>query len=192
MDRLSGQWQIGRNGLLHHKVSARHLLLLTMPLVIILFSLGAFSEDTNLLVNQAPTIFDVRRNLPMEPGEPVYRDFYINCGPESGLKKGQLVTAFRQIPIHNPVINQQQAVLNVTVGLLRIIQVERGITVARMVSELTDEQRATLEFEGLMIGDRIDLASASSEDPSQKQQRKRVGTEPLPSAIPPRPPEVSI
>jgi hypothetical protein len=37
-----------------------------------------------------------------------------------------------------------------------------------MDSELTDEDRPTLEFEGIMIGDRIDVDSATMEAPKRK------------------------
>lgn len=120
-----------------------------------------------------PTIFDVRRSLPLEPDEPVFHDFYIGAGPEAGFRKGMFVTVVRAIPVHDPVQNKQQATLNVTVGRLQVIHSERGVTVARLHSELTDEERPALEFEAVMIGDRVDLASLTMESPGEKKRARR-------------------
>lgn len=126
----------------------------------------------------APMIFDVRRSLPLEPEEPVYHDFYINGGPEAGFRKGQYVTVVRLIPVHDPLQNKQQATLTVTVAKLQVIQTERNITVARLQSELTDEERPTLEYEAVMIGDRIDPATMTMEAPPKKKPKKQASVEP--------------
>lgn len=123
-------------------------------------------------LNNAPVIFDVRRSLPLDPDEPVFHDFYINAGPEAGFRKGVYVSVVRQIPVHDPVQNKQQATLNVTVGRLQIIHVERGIAVGRLHSELGDDERPTLEFEAVMVGDRVDLSSATSEAPKIKPKTR--------------------
>lgn len=120
----------------------------------------------------APFIFDVRINLPLEPDEPTYHDFYINSGPESGFKKGMFLTVVRPIPVHDPVQNKQQGTLNINVARLQVIHVERNITVARLHSEFSDEDRPTLEFESVMIGDRVDLASATMEAPNSKKRNR--------------------
>lgn len=151
------------------------LILIAAAIALQLFDLPEASAQN---LNNAPVIFDVRRSLPLEPDEPVYHDFYINAGPESGLKKGMFVTVVRQLPVHDPIQNKQQATLSVTVGKLQVLQVERGITVARLNSELPDEERPVLEFEAIMIGDRIDLASATTVAPKQAPKKKpRVSAE---------------
>ena len=119
-----------------------------------------------------PMIFDVRRTLPLEPDEPVFHDFYINAGPEAGFKKGQYITAVRPVTIQDPILNKQQAILDVTVGYLLVIQVQRGITVARLFGELLDEERPALEYESIMIGDRIDLESITTKAPKVKSREK--------------------
>lgn len=132
----------------------------------------------------APMIFDVRRSLPLEPEEPVYHDFYINGGPEAGFRKGQYVTVVRLIPVHDPLQNKQQATLTVTVAKLQVIQTERNITVARLQSELTDEERPTLEYEAVMIGDRIDPATMTMEAPPKRKPKKQAAAENKPENKP--------
>lgn len=117
-----------------------------------------------------PAVFDVRRSLPLEPEEPVYHDFYIDAGNEAGFKKGMYVTVVRKIPVHDPVGNKQQATLNITVGKLQVIHVEKNITVARLHSELGDEERPTLEFEAIMIGDQVDMGSLTMDKPKEPKK----------------------
>ncbi|MES2855103.1 MAG: hypothetical protein V4692_04530 [Bdellovibrionota bacterium] len=118
-----------------------------------------------------PLIFDVRRSLPLEPNEPVYHDFYINAGPEVGFKKGSFVSVVRAIPIHDPLQNTHQATLNIRIGRLEIIHTEKNITVGRLHDELTDDERPTVEFEAVMIGDRVDMASLTNEAPAKKKKK---------------------
>jgi hypothetical protein len=120
-----------------------------------------------------PEIFDMRKNLPLEPTEPVFHDFYINAGPEAGFKKGMYATVVRQVPIHDPVQNKQQAMLNVEVARIKIVHVQKNLTVARVHSILGDDERPTLEFESIMIGDRIDPTTLSMEEPGKKSPAKR-------------------
>jgi hypothetical protein len=119
-------------------------------------------------ISSAPAIFDVRKSLPMEPGEKAYHDFYINAGVEAGFKKGQYLPVERLIPVHDPVQNKQQALLTIPVGQVLVIHAESGITVARRVQELSNEERPTLEYEAIMIGDRINMKGITTTPPKAK------------------------
>lgn len=122
-------------------------------------------------LQSAPLIFDVRINLPLDPEDPTYHDFYINVGAELGFKKGMFVNVIRPVPVHDPIQNKQQGTLNISVARLQVIHVERNLTVARLVNEFSDEERPVLEFEAVMIGDRIDPASMTMEGPAQKKKK---------------------
>lgn len=115
--------------------------------------------------DQFATVFDVRRSLAMEPGEKVFHDFYINAGSASGLKRGAYLSVVREVPVHDPVQNKQQGTLNVQVGYLVVVHVERNLAVARIAGELGTKDRPVLEFEALMIGDKVDLKSQTSQPP---------------------------
>jgi hypothetical protein len=131
------------------------------------------TEIADAQTASGPTIFDVRRSLPLEPDEEVTKDFYINAGPEAGFKKGVYISVVRAVPVHDPIKNMQQATLNIPVGKLKVIDVQRGITVARLETELTDDERPTLEFEGVMVGDRIDLGSITTEQPKKPKPKAK-------------------
>jgi hypothetical protein len=122
--------------------------------------------------SDAPTIFDVRKSLPMEPTEAPFHDFYINAGSEAGFKRGQYLPIRRSLPVHDPIQNKQQAVLTVPVGNLLVIHVDRGLTVARLVQELGNEDRPTLEFEAVMIGDHVDLKGITMSPPKAVKPKK--------------------
>ena len=135
--------------------------------------LAAFAQlsfTSIAMAEDGPAIFDVRRSLPLEPDEPTYHDFYIDAGPEAGFKKGMYVTVVRSMPIHDPIQNKQQATLNIKVARLQIVHVERNISVARLYNELGNEDRPVLEYESVMIGDRIETASMTMEAPAKKSK----------------------
>lgn len=133
-------------------------------LVILVFALPPRALAQTPYAN-SPQIFDMRKSLPLEPDEPVYHDYYISTGSESGLKKGAFVNVVRSVPIHDPIQNKQRATLNVSIGRLQIIQVEKGMAVGRLATVVGNEDRPSLEFEGIFVGDRVDLGSMTMEVP---------------------------
>lgn len=136
--------------------------------------------ERNVANDDTPTIFDVRKSLPMEPNEPSYHDFYINAGVEAGFKKGQYLPIERAIPVHDPVQNKQQAILTVPVGKVLVIHTERKITVARLVTELGDDERPTLEYESIMIGDRVDVKGITTDAPKNVKKKKTANAVAVP------------
>ena len=132
--------------------------------------LGLFLAAPTARADSA-TIFDMRKSLPLENGEVATREFYVNGGPEVGLRDGMFVRVLRIVPIHDPIGNKSQGLLTVPVGFVKIIHSEKGVAVARPYSELTDDERPTLEYEGIMIGDRLDLASATSDEPRARKRK---------------------
>lgn len=147
----------------------RLLLCLAMATI----SLGSLSKAH---AQDVISIFDLRKSLPMEPTEPVYHDYYINAGIEVGLKKGIYVDIFRAAPVHDPLQNKAQANIHIPVGKIQIIHAEKNLSVARPVSELTDEERPTLEYESIMIGDQLDLKTATAEAPKERRKKEKVRT----------------
>lgn len=109
------------------------------------------------------TIFDVRKNLPMSDSEPVYRDFIINGGTESGLSVGMVLTVQRRIPLYDNYQNRSAGDLSVKVAKIKIIHVQKGLAVARLHSEFTRESTPLLEDPYIMVGDLVDLSSATSD-----------------------------
>lgn len=109
------------------------------------------------------TIFDVRKNLPMSDDEKVFRDFYINAGNEAGLSVGMVITVQRRLPLYDSYSNRSAGDLQLQVAKIKIIHVQKGLAVARLHSEFTREGAPILEDNFIMVGDRLDLATATTD-----------------------------
>jgi len=109
------------------------------------------------------TIFDMRKSLSLSNDEKSYRDFYINKGNESGLKVGMVITVTRKVPMYDSYQNRSAGDLLVEVGKIKIIQVQKGLAVAREFESISRENTPMLEDYYLMVGDQLDLGSAHME-----------------------------
>lgn len=106
------------------------------------------------------TVFDVRRPIAMENDEKPPKDFYINAGANDGLKSGMIVTIQRRQSLYDPYQNKSPGDLVVTVGQLRLIHVQGDMSVARLENIEGRQNLPTIEFETIMVGDKVDLNSA--------------------------------
>lgn len=103
----------------------------------------------------AVEVVDVRRNIQLADTDPIYKDFYLNAADGSGLKKNLVVKATRKITVKNQG-SKVIGTFKTTVGLLKIIQVEGGVAIARLFELTPREELPMLEQTGIMIGDQID------------------------------------
>ena len=109
------------------------------------------------------TIFDTRKNLAMAEGDPVYHDYYVNGGVEAGLSPGMVLTVTRKLPLYDNYLNHSAGDLLLKGAKVRIIQAQKGRSVARQLSEFTRENAPLLEDPFIMIGDELDLSTATNE-----------------------------
>jgi len=115
----------------------------------LLFSWEVFGADLNII--------EVRRNIPLSDEAPVYKDFYINAGSESGLKKNQVITVIRKMAIRDATGTQTYGEIEIPVGQLKIISSQNRVAVAREYQLTSRDDEPMLEQIGMMIGDRLDL-----------------------------------
>lgn len=116
--------------------------------VLCLFTLQVFAADI--------TIVDVHRNITLSDEDPIYKDFYLNAGEGSGLKKNLVVNVKRRITVKDS-NSKNVGDFETTVGQLRIIQVDAKVAVAREYKLFSRDEEAMIEQIGLMTGDRVDL-----------------------------------
>lgn len=116
------------------------------------------------------TIFDVRKNLPMSDTDKVYRDFYVNGGTESGIAVGMIITVQRRMPLYDTYQNRSAGDLDLKVAKIKIIHVQKGLSVARIHSEYNRDNSPLLEDNFVMVGDRLDLATAVQEKSDKKAE----------------------
>jgi hypothetical protein len=89
----------------------------------------------------------------------VFKNFFINGGMNFGLKAGNHVDVMRRLPVHDPIKNASIGDLRVKVGTLEIIHSEDRLSVAKLVTYDSMEKRPLLDYEAVMVGDRLDLSS---------------------------------
>lgn len=123
-----------------------------LSLLIAFFSLEAISEELSVI--------EVRRNIPLADKDPVYRDYYINSGAESGLKKNMVITATRKLTVKDATGTASFGEVVIPVGMLKIISVQNRIAVAREFKLISRDDEPMLEQIGIMIGDKVDLAAS--------------------------------
>lgn len=124
------------------------------------------------------TVFDVRKTLPLNENQPVFKDYYINLGTDHGAKPGMVVTAFRRVPVIDIYRNQAQADLIIEVGKMKIIHSQNSMSVARVVSLAKEGSIPVVQFETIMIGDRVELGGQIPKENEPKDE------------MPPPPPNV--
>ena len=126
------------------------------------------------------TIVDVRRNITLAEGDPVYKDFYISNNSGSGLKKNLVVTAVRKLNIRDASGANAVGEILVPVGQLKVIAVYDKVAVAREFTLLSRDELPMLEQTGIMTGDRIDL-KGSFIDTSKPKTKRKVAEETPPA-----------
>lgn len=129
------------------------------------------------------SVIDVRRNITLSEVDPVYKDFYINAGPSSGLKKNLVVTAVRKINIRDASGANAVGEILVPVGKLRIIAVFDRVAVAREHTLLSRDELPMLEQTGIMTGDRIDLKGSFIDNSKPKKRKVAQSTQAKPETV---------
>jgi len=114
-----------------------------------LFSWEVFAADMSVV--------EVRRNIPLSDEAPVYKDFYLNAGSESGLKKNMVLTIMRKTIIRDASGTQSYGEMDVPVGQLKVIAVQNKIAIAREYKLISRDEEPMLEQIGMMIGDAISM-----------------------------------
>ncbi len=124
---------------------------------ILVSSLNAWAQSEEI------TVFDMRKTLALSDNEPTYRDYYLSKGFNVGLKPGMIVTVKRKMPLYDSIHNRSAGDLSVAVARVKIIHCERNLAVARLYADFSRESLPALEDNFIMIGDQVDLATATTE-----------------------------
>lgn len=105
-------------------------------------------------------IFGVKKTLPLTNDEPVYQDFYLNAGKETGIKKGMIISVYRRETLYDSFQNKTAGDLKVPVGKIKIIHVQGNISVARLYSLVGRKAVPVLDYNYILVGDLVDLKTA--------------------------------
>jgi hypothetical protein len=119
-------------------------------------------------------IFEVNKNIPMNNEEIVYKDYYLNGGATDGVKKGMVLSVYRKSPIHDNLKNKSQGFLRNPMGRLQVILVEQEFAVARLFSVQERDTTPITDFDAIMVGDLVDLATAHELKQENDKPTKKV------------------
>lgn len=126
---------------------------------LVLFLLCSVMEVQVQAAETEAVVIEVRKTISMSKNDKVYKNYFINGGELLGLKKGTIVDVLRRLPLHDPIKNISIGDLRVKVGEIEIIHADTLLSVARLISQDSPENRPVLDYEAVMVGDRLDLAS---------------------------------
>ena len=127
-----------------------------LPILFLLFSVLEVQVQA---ADGEAVVIEVKKNIQLSKNEKVFKNFFINGGENLGLRKGHIVDVLRRVPFHDPLKNISVGDIRVKVAELEIIHADGLLSVARQITMEDPENRPVLDYEAVMVGDRIDLAS---------------------------------
>jgi hypothetical protein len=102
-------------------------------------------------------IFSMAQDLPMGiDNEVVRKNYYVNIGSGSGVKKDSILDVFRIISVQNPYDNKKRVNYKVKIGELKVINTSDEAAIA-MVHEYEKEDTPIFELNQFMIGDHVSI-----------------------------------
>lgn len=102
-------------------------------------------------------VIEVRKSVSLSKTDKVYKNYFINGGSAMGLNKGTTVDVLRRVPFHDPIKNSAIGDIRVKVAELEIIHSDAKLSVGKLVFTESAEHRPVVDFDAVMIGDRLDL-----------------------------------
>ncbi len=127
--------------------------------VLVVAFIGIINLFCDVAYSREVSVFSVNKNLQLNPQEPVYHDYYISGGTEQGFRTGMQVTAVRRVPVHDLSRNRALGDLRLPIAKLKLIFVQRGMSVARLTTLLGAKNTPIVDFNGVMVGDTISLGN---------------------------------
>lgn len=156
-------------------MKAHNILIYVLLLILNLAAFTARAQDI--------TIVDVRRNITLAEDDIVYKDFYLNAGEGSALKKNLVVNVKRKINVRDSA-TKNVGDFEAVVGQLKIIHLGNKVAVAREFKLLSRDEAPMLEQIGIMTGDRIDTEGSfiDTSKPVYKRKSAEAGDDEITTA----------
>lgn len=129
--------------------------------------LTLFSFATNVQAKEVQVI-EIRKNLQLTNGEPVFTDYYLNAGDDLGIKPGTTFVLYRRVNVIDRLGTNQGRALSLPVGKIKIIYVAKDLSVARVDKLEENKNTPVLEHRGVMLGDLINVGSAAMSNDGEK------------------------
>jgi hypothetical protein len=104
------------------------------------------------------TVYGVRNEFPMNDGQKLYRDLYVNMGTAQGIKVGSKLDVYRMLSTAD-LLNQRNGP-NITFRFakLKVIHVEDSSAVARVIELVPGEEIPNYGYSDVMVGDAVEVS----------------------------------
>lgn len=117
-------------------------------------------------------IFDVKKSLALKSNQKTYFDYYINAGTDAGIKRGMVFTVVRQKTLYDAYQNTSPGEIPIPVGEIKVIFSHNKISVARLEALYSRDNLPVLDYEYILVGDRIDVSSARKAKKRKTAEKK--------------------
>lgn len=136
------------------------------------FILLLFSSSSAFAADLA--IVNVKRNIQLSEADPVYRDYYINAGEDSGLKKNMVVTVERKTAPKDAQGANSFGDIKIPIAQIKIIAVYKSLTIAREFKLISRKDQPVVDQVGIQVGDLVTLKDSFIDRlPSQADEPKQ-------------------
>ena len=90
--------------------------------------------------------------------EAVRKDYYINMGSSSGLKKGMSLEVVRKLPTYDVANEKLYKDVSFSIAVIKVIHVESQVSIARLEKLLPLDQTPVSSPQAVMVGDRVRIS----------------------------------
>ena len=102
-------------------------------------------------------IFSMAQDLPMGiENEVIRKNYYINMGSGSGVKKDSIIDVFRIISVQNPYDSKKRVNYKVKIGELKVLHSSDEAAIAT-VNEYEKDDTPIFELQQFMVGDHVSI-----------------------------------
>jgi hypothetical protein len=122
------------------------------------------------------SVFDIKKTTPLHNNQKVFRDYYVNLGSDQGAKAGSILAVYRRQGVVDYYRNVLHDDLLVPVAHMKVIMAQKTMSVARLESLTPAKQIPVLEFNAVMLGDRVQLVELEILKKPKSQKAKRAQT----------------
>ncbi|MGZ3712002.1 MAG: hypothetical protein ACXVBE_09605 [Bdellovibrionota bacterium] len=104
-------------------------------------------------------VFGIKSDFPMNDGQTLFRDVYVNLGTSQGVKIGSSLDVFRTITTVDEINQRVGQNISFKIGRLKVIHAEGNVAVARVDKMLPPEQTPTGSYTNVMVGDQVEISN---------------------------------
>jgi len=140
-------------------------------LSLILLVVGSYAQAADSVYS----VFDIKKTMPINGRQKVYKDFYVNMGEDQGVKPGSILAVYRRQGVVDNFRNVLHEDLLIPVAHMKVIQSSQTISIARLESVTPARQIPVVDFNNVMLGDRVELVTGKAKKADKAIIRKIAG-----------------